>query len=103
MIMTNNTIIYLIIVLIISIFFEITVLTQYSQQCSSFCMCDTWYSLKRASCVGRHLYNIDAGAPNNVQALDLSDNVVSFLNSFELKVFLNYIFLNYFIIKYKFY
>ncbi|XP_043787982.1 leucine-rich repeat-containing protein 4C-like isoform X2 [Apis laboriosa] len=48
-------------------------------------MCDTWYSLKRASCVGRHLYNIDAGAPNNVQALDLSDNVISFLNSFELK------------------
>ncbi|XP_061928784.1 uncharacterized protein LOC107998122 isoform X4 [Apis cerana] len=61
------------------------VLAQYSQQCSSFCICDTWNSLKRASCVGRHLYNIDAGAPNNVQALDLSDNVISFLNSFELK------------------
>lgn len=101
--MTNNIIVYLIIVLIISIFFEITVLAQYSQQCSSFCICDTWNSLKRASCVGRHLYNIDAGAPNNVQALDLSDNVISFLNSFELKVFLNYIFLDYFITKYKFY
>ncbi|XP_012350455.1 osteomodulin isoform X2 [Apis florea] len=41
--------------------------------------------LKRASCVGRHLYNIDAGAPNNVQALDLSDNVISLINNFELE------------------
>lgn len=99
--MTNNTTVYLIIVLIISMFFEIGVSAQYSQQCSSFCTCDTWYNLKRASCVGRHLYNIDAGAPNNVQALDLSDNVISLINNFELEVFLNYIFLDYFIIKYK--
>lgn len=79
-------------------FFEIAVS---AQQCSSFCICDIWYNLKRASCVGRHLYNIDAGAPNNVQALDLSDNVISLINNFELEVFLNYIFLDYFIIKYK--
>ncbi|KOX71376.1 Leucine-rich repeat-containing protein 4B [Melipona quadrifasciata] len=55
-----------------------------TQQCSAFCVCDTWYDLERASCVGRHLYNIHTGAPNNVQALDLSDNVISLLTSFEL-------------------
>ncbi|XP_060813270.1 podocan-like protein 1 isoform X1 [Bombus pascuorum] len=55
-----------------------------TQQCSSFCVCDTWYGLERASCVGRHLYSIHTGAPNNVQALDLSDNVISLLSSSEL-------------------
>ncbi|XP_020718233.1 leucine-rich repeat-containing protein 19 isoform X2 [Bombus terrestris] len=55
-----------------------------TQQCSTFCVCDTWYGLERASCVGRHLYNIHTGAPNNMQALDLSDNVISLLSSFEL-------------------
>ncbi|XP_076653530.1 fibromodulin [Halictus rubicundus] len=33
---------------------------------------------------GRHLYSVDTGITNNVQALDLSDNVVSSLNAFEL-------------------
>ncbi|XP_076627413.1 leucine-rich repeat transmembrane protein FLRT3 isoform X1 [Colletes latitarsis] len=54
------------------------------ETCPSFCTCDTWYMLHRVSCSGRHLYNIDTGAPSNVQALDLSDNVISFLNNFEL-------------------
>ncbi|XP_076299339.1 uncharacterized protein LOC143218111 isoform X2 [Lasioglossum baleicum] len=33
---------------------------------------------------GRHLYSVDTGIANNVQALDLSDNVVSSLNAYEL-------------------
>ncbi|OAD58946.1 Immunoglobulin superfamily member 10 [Eufriesea mexicana] len=81
--MANGPQIYLI-VLLISLFFEISVLSQPSQQCSAYCLCDTWYSLERASCIGRHLYSIHTGAPNNVQALDLSDNVISLLSGFEL-------------------
>ncbi|XP_076755547.1 uncharacterized protein LOC143426192 isoform X2 [Xylocopa sonorina] len=58
--------------------------TQLSEQCPSFCVCDTWYDLVRVSCTGRHLYGIHTGAPGNVQALDLSDNVISILNDFDL-------------------
>lgn len=63
-----------------------------SSQCSLFCMCDVWYGLQRASCTGRHLYSIDTGAPNTVQALDLSDNVISVLHSFELAVIIKFLF-----------
>ncbi|XP_076231971.1 trophoblast glycoprotein isoform X2 [Calliopsis andreniformis] len=55
-----------------------------ARRCPPFCVCDTWYGLQRASCISRHLYSIDTGAPNTVQALDLSDNVISTLNNFEL-------------------
>ncbi|CAD1480351.1 unnamed protein product [Heterotrigona itama] len=80
--MINGTVVHLIISLVSMLFSSgIAALTQ---QCSQFCVCDTWYDLERASCVGRHLYNIHTGAPDNVQALDLSDNVISVLTSFEL-------------------
>lgn len=82
--MINGTVVYLIISLV-SILFSSGIAVS-TQQCSSFCVCDTWYDLERASCVGRHLYNIHTGAPDNVQALDLSDNVISLLTSFELAV-----------------
>lgn len=60
--------------------------TEPSETCPVFCVCDNWYELQRASCTGRHLYSIDTGAPSTVQALDLSDNVISYLNNFELAV-----------------
>lgn len=86
--MTNGTPIYLIVSLI-PLFVEISVSSQPRQLCSAFCACDTWYGLERASCIGRHLYSVHTGAPNNVQALDLSDNVISLLSRFELAVGLN--------------
>lgn len=79
--MTNGTVVYFAISLV-SMLFSSGIAAS-TQQCSAFCVCDTWYDLERASCVGRHLYNIHTGAPNNVQALDLSDNVISLLTSFE--------------------
>lgn len=85
--MTHSIVVYLTISLISM--FSARGTTVLTQQCSTFCVCDTWYGLERASCVGRHLYNIHTGAPNNMQALDLSDNVISLLSSFELAVRLN--------------
>lgn len=90
--MTHGIAVYLTISLISM--FSVCGTTVLTRQCSSFCVCDTWYGLERASCVGRHLYSIHTGAPNNVQALDLSDNVISLLSNFELAVCLNL--LNYF-------
>lgn len=58
------------------------VLADYS--CSVLCDCDIWYGLKRASCVGQRIYSIHTGAPNFIQALDLSDNSVSSLGNNEL-------------------
>ncbi|XP_043489782.1 toll-like receptor 2 [Polistes fuscatus] len=58
------------------------VLADYS--CSVFCNCDIWYGLKRASCVGRGIYSIHTGAPNFIQALDLSGNSISSLGNSEL-------------------
>ncbi|CAL7947506.1 unnamed protein product [Xylocopa violacea] len=69
---------------LISVLIGNVVSTQLSEQCPSFCVCDTWYDLVGASCTGRHLYSIHTGAPNNVQALDLSDNVISVLDDFDL-------------------
>ncbi|KAK9295964.1 hypothetical protein QLX08_009865 [Tetragonisca angustula] len=80
--MINGTVVYFAISLA-SMLFSSGIAAS-ARQCSSFCVCDTWYDLERASCVGRHLYNIHTGAPDNVQALDLSDNVISVLTSFEL-------------------
>lgn len=54
--------------------------------CPSLCVCDTWYGLQHASCTSRHLYSIHTGAPNTVQALDLSNNSISLLNNYELMV-----------------
>ena len=82
--MINGTVVYFAISLA-SMLFSSGIAAS-ARQCSSFCVCDTWYDLERASCVGRHLYNIHTGAPDNVQALDLSDNVISVLTSFELAV-----------------
>ncbi|XP_078045011.1 uncharacterized protein LOC144474217 isoform X2 [Augochlora pura] len=58
---------------------------QSTEACSPLCVCDIWYKLRRASCTGRHLFSVDAGTLHNVEALDLSDNVVSSLSGFELK------------------
>ncbi|KAI4499346.1 hypothetical protein M0802_005606 [Mischocyttarus mexicanus] len=52
--------------------------------CSVLCDCDIWYDLKRASCVGQRIYSIHTGAPDFVQALDLSDNSISSLGNNEL-------------------
>ncbi|CAK9809701.1 Immunoglobulin superfamily member 10 [Anthophora plagiata] len=81
--MTNGIAIHLIVSLI-STFVGIIVLAESQLQCSSFCACDTWYGLLRASCTSRHLYSIHTGAPSNVQALDLSDNVIISLTNVEL-------------------
>ncbi|XP_053988615.1 leucine-rich repeat transmembrane protein FLRT3-like [Hylaeus volcanicus] len=81
--MTDGIIVGLVVTIILNFIVNI-VSTQSSETCPSFCVCDTWYMLRRASCTGRHLYNVYTGAPNTVQALDLSDNVISFLNNFEL-------------------
>ncbi|XP_003703999.2 uncharacterized protein LOC100876618 [Megachile rotundata] len=69
---------------LVSILAGSVVSTEAPQQCSSFCVCDTWYGLQRASCTSRHLYSIDTGAPTDVLALDLSDNVISLLGDYEL-------------------
>ncbi|XP_046418959.1 leucine-rich repeat-containing protein 17-like isoform X4 [Neodiprion fabricii] len=53
--------------------------------CSSFCVCDMWYRLRRASCTSRHLYSVQTGVSNAVQALDLSNNSISALLNYELK------------------
>ncbi|KZC11944.1 PREDICTED: leucine-rich repeat-containing protein 19-like [Dufourea novaeangliae] len=82
--MTDGSTIGLVVSLVLNVVGIIVSSAQFSEMCSSLCVCDTWYELKRASCTGRHLYSIDAGTPNSVQALDLSDNVVSSLNNFEL-------------------
>nr|XP_033322063.1 leucine-rich repeat transmembrane protein FLRT1-like [Megalopta genalis]XP_033322064.1 leucine-rich repeat transmembrane protein FLRT1-like [Megalopta genalis] len=63
----------------------IGVSAQSVETCSPLCVCDVWYKLQRASCTGRHLYSVHAGTMHNVEALDLSDNVVSTLNGFELE------------------
>ncbi|KAK2577440.1 hypothetical protein KPH14_003547 [Odynerus spinipes] len=55
-----------------------------ADSCPSFCDCDIWYELKRARCVGRHLYSIHTDASSNVQALDLSDNSISSLANAEI-------------------
>ncbi|XP_023287789.1 immunoglobulin superfamily member 10 [Orussus abietinus] len=52
--------------------------------CSTFCACDMWYGLRRASCTGRRLYSIHTGVSGEVQALDLSDNSISSLGNYEL-------------------
>lgn len=83
--MTDTTAACLVIALLSNII-GISVSAEFAQNCSPLCLCDIWYELPRASCTGRHLYNVDTGAPSNVQALDLSDNVVSSLNNFELAV-----------------
>ncbi|XP_031844686.1 uncharacterized protein LOC116432244 [Nomia melanderi] len=81
--MTDTAAACLVIALLLNII-GISVSAEFTRDCSPLCECDTWYELPRASCTGRHLYNVDTGAPSNVQALDLSDNVVSSLNNFEL-------------------
>ncbi|XP_017791723.1 PREDICTED: leucine-rich repeat-containing protein 52-like [Habropoda laboriosa] len=81
--MTNGVTVSLTVSLILTIV-GIIVSGQSPLQCSSFCVCDTWYGLLRASCTSRHLYSIHTGAPSYVQALDLSDNVISSLTNFEL-------------------
>ncbi|XP_015171874.1 PREDICTED: slit homolog 1 protein-like [Polistes dominula] len=67
--------------LIIIILFSF-VLADYS--CSVLCDCDNWYGLKRARCVGQRIYSIHTGAPNFIQALDLSNNSISSLGNNEL-------------------
>lgn len=62
----------------------VTVVSADAGSCPSFCVCDTWYDLQRASCIGRHLYSIHTGAPSGVQALDVSNNSISALNDYEL-------------------
>lgn len=54
--------------------------------CPDFCECDTWYDLKRATCVGCHLYDVHTDVPNYIQALDLSNNSISRLNDLEFTV-----------------
>lgn len=53
--------------------------------CSSFCVCDMWYKLRRASCTSRHLYSIQTGVSNTVEALDLSENSIATLLNYDLK------------------
>lgn len=74
----------------VSILVGLVVSAQSQQQCSPFCVCDSWYGLQRASCTGRHLNSIDTSAPDSVQALDLSDNVISLLSNYELMVCFDY-------------
>ncbi|KAL6448534.1 hypothetical protein ACFW04_000432 [Cataglyphis niger] len=73
--------------LFIALVFQVVVIgvsVHSSGKCSLLCNCDIWYGLQYASCVGRHLYSIHTGAPNTVQALDVSNNSISILNNYEL-------------------
>ncbi|XP_017880863.1 leucine-rich repeat-containing protein 70-like [Ceratina calcarata] len=82
--MTRDSVVCLI-VFLVSQLVGITISLEELSECTSFCVCDTWYDLMRASCNGRHLYNIYTDAPSSVQALDLSDNIISSLHNFELR------------------
>ncbi|XP_020709455.2 uncharacterized protein LOC105688326 isoform X1 [Athalia rosae] len=53
--------------------------------CSSFCECDMWFKLRRATCTSKHLFSFKTGVSNTVQALDLSDNSISTLLNYDLK------------------
>ncbi|XP_076160451.1 uncharacterized protein LOC143143268 isoform X1 [Ptiloglossa arizonensis] len=81
--MTDGTTVGLVVSLTLN-FIGTILAAQSSETCPQFCVCDTWYMLERVSCTGCHLYNIDTGAPNSVEALDLSDNVISLINNFDL-------------------
>lgn len=83
--MTDGTTVGLVVSLTLN-FIGTILAAQSSETCPQFCVCDTWYMLERVSCTGCHLYNIDTGAPNSVEALDLSDNVISLINNFDLAV-----------------
>ncbi|XP_034188231.2 uncharacterized protein LOC117607980 [Osmia lignaria lignaria] len=82
--MTDDTVVRLIVSLVSIIFVGVVVSAHSQQQCSPFCVCDSWYGLQRASCTGRHLNSIDTSAPDSVQAMDLADNVISLLSNYEL-------------------
>ncbi|XP_015121624.1 leucine-rich repeat-containing protein 24 [Diachasma alloeum] len=56
-----------------------------NDNCSAFCTCYTWYSLRWASCSGQHLYSIHTGISDIVQALDISNNTISILADYELQ------------------
>lgn len=60
--------------------------------CPSFCVCSTWYELPKASCSGKHLYSINTGLPNIVQALDLFNNSIISLEDRGFSVSLKYLF-----------
>lgn len=75
---------YHLIILYLPALASIIFASRVTEMCPSFCACDMWYGLRRASCTGHRLYSIHTDVSELVQALDLSDNSISSLTSFEL-------------------
>lgn len=56
------------------------------ENCPNFCRCFWLYGLRWADCTGHRLYSVQIGIDDAVQALDLSNNSISSLANYELRV-----------------
>lgn len=55
-------------------------------ECPEQCRCDIWNGGKRLKCVDKGLASIEIDAPKQTNAIDLSHNVIHYVEDYGFKV-----------------